>query len=139
MAEITISGLPNGVLPLSGTEAVPVDQNGITVQVPASSLAGGGQSGGVYTVTSSGNVTGQATDRFVYYHQTVPTAADYILPAANTTFGPITLVDAGRSSQDFPITAKDNGGTTIGFLAGPPGCASQFGSNGENWYQILFS
>ena len=36
----TISGLPSGTTPLSGTEAVPVWQSGTTVQVPASAFTG---------------------------------------------------------------------------------------------------
>jgi len=39
MAETTITGLPNATVPLSGTERVPMDQNGITADASTQSIA----------------------------------------------------------------------------------------------------
>jgi hypothetical protein len=60
MPNIKISQLPGGVTPLSGTEMVPLVQNGTTVRVPASALGTGGGVPGA-GVSSLNTLTGALT------------------------------------------------------------------------------
>ena len=39
MADVTITGLPDAALPLDGTERVPMDKAGVTVDAPVSAVA----------------------------------------------------------------------------------------------------
>ena len=58
MADVKISQLPAATTPLSGSEQIPLVQGGVTKQVAASSLIGGGGSGTVTNIATGTGLSG---------------------------------------------------------------------------------
>lgn len=53
-----LSQLPHATVPLSGTEIVPIVQNGVTVQAPAGAVGAGASTNAQLLVNNAGNVAG---------------------------------------------------------------------------------
>jgi hypothetical protein len=69
MSGVKISNLPAGIVPITGTELVPVVQSGVTVKIPASAFGGGGGGGApatFFTTPGSHTYTPSASARFLY-------------------------------------------------------------------------
>jgi hypothetical protein len=128
-AQVTISQLPQG-LPLTGTEAVPVVQNGQTIKTTAQAiadLAGGGVSGVISFNTRTGAVTLLLTDvtgALGYTPGSVTsvggtgTVSGLTLSGSVTTSGNLTL------GGTLAVTPSDFASQTANtFLAAPNGTA----------------
>jgi hypothetical protein len=128
-AQVTISQLPQG-LPLTGAEAVPVVQNGLTIKTTAQAiadLAGGGVSGVISFNTRTGAVTLLLTDvtgALGYTPGSVTsvggtgTVSGLTLSGSVTTSGNLTL------GGTLAVTPSDFASQTANtFLAAPNGTA----------------
>ncbi len=116
MAETTITGLPNATTPLSGTERVPMDQNGATVDASTQAIA---------NLAAGTDLSYTAATRTLESS----TGADVALPVATTSAaGLMASVDKAKL-DGIEAGAQANVGTDLSYTASSRLLASSTGAD----------
>lgn len=96
----------------SGTLTLPAATDTLVGQATFDTLTNK-QVGNRRVITAPGNVTVDVNDSLIILAKTVAQATQFFLPADNTKFGPVKIVDFNGVGGTFAITIVPNGTETI--------------------------